>query len=39
MNPAFWSDLAGVTLAWAFTSLIAFAIGIQAKTAILITLW
>lgn len=35
LNPAIWSHLVGVTLAWVLTALVAFAIGTLARTAIL----
>jgi hypothetical protein len=34
-NPAIWANLGGVTLAWTLTALIAFAVGVLARTAIL----
>lgn len=35
LNPAIWANLGGVTLAWTLTALIAFAVGVLARTAIL----
>ncbi len=35
LNPAIWTHLGGVTLAWTLTALITFAIGVLARTAIL----
>lgn len=35
LNPAIWANLGGVTLAWTLTALVAFAVGILARTAIL----
>lgn len=35
LTPAIWSNIGGVTLAWTLTALIAFAIGVLARTAIL----
>lgn len=35
LTPAIWGNLGGVTLAWTLTALIAFAVGVLARTAIL----
>jgi len=35
LNPAIWANLGGVTIAWTLTALIAFAVGVLARTAIL----
>ncbi len=35
LSPAIWTNLGGVTLAWTLTALIAFAVGVIARTAIL----
>lgn len=35
LNPAIWVNLGGVTTAWTLTALIAFAVGVLARTAIL----
>jgi hypothetical protein len=35
LTPAIWAHIGGVTLAWTLTGLIAFAVGILARTAIL----
>lgn len=35
LNPAIWAHLGGVTIAWTLTALIAFAIGVLGRTAIL----
>lgn len=35
LNPAIWANLGGVVLAWTLTALIAFAVGVLARTAIM----
>ncbi|MBP1325475.1 putative outer membrane lipoprotein [Leucobacter exalbidus] len=35
LTPAIWANIGGVTLAWILTALIAFAVGVLARTAIL----
>ena len=35
LTPAIWANISGVTLAWTLTALIAFAVGVLARTAIL----
>ena len=35
LNPAIWTNLGGVTIAWTLTALIAFATGVLARSAIL----
>ncbi|WP_159500761.1 hypothetical protein [Microbacterium sp. 18062] len=35
LNPAIWANLGGVTIAWTLTALIAFAVGVLARTALL----